>query len=78
MIPPVPSPGEVRAARLHAGHTLAQAAAAMGYTSHSRVAELESGARRINAVRWGWYLLATGQHPTLKLAPRRRRHDDPR
>lgn len=71
MIPPVPSPGEVRAARRHAGHTLAQAAAAMGYTSHSRVAELESGVRRIEAVRWGWYLLVTGQHPTMLLKHRK-------
>lgn len=68
---PAPTPAEVRAARTAAGHSQAQAAALMGYSSHVRVSEIERGVAVCDPARWSLYLLATGQHPAYRLAPRR-------
>lgn len=67
---PTPTPDEIRAARTAAGHTQAQAAEVMGYAALARVSEIETGRRTIDPARWTWYLLATGQHPTLRLVRR--------
>lgn len=67
---PVPTGDEVRVARTAAGHTQSEAAQVMGYSAWARVSEIESGRRPIDAARWTWYLLATGQHPTLAISRR--------
>lgn len=58
----------LRAARLAAGLTLDQAAAAMGLAGRQSVAKMESGPGT-ERVRLALLLLATGQHPTHKALP---------
>ena len=69
---PQPTPAAIRAALAAAGHTQVQAAEAMMYGARERVTELLAGRRQIEPVRWAWYLLVTGQHPSLVACPRRR------
>lgn len=71
-----PSPANVRAARLAAGQTQAEAAALVGLGGGIRWAEYErdsesQSSRRIDPARWQLYLLMTDQHPDYRLARRR-------
>jgi hypothetical protein len=66
----VPVPGEVRAARVRAGHTQAQAAELVGLGARTRWAEYESGMTSMDAARWTLYLLLSGQHPKLTVVKR--------
>ena len=66
------TPAAVKLARLAAGHSQARAAALVGLGHVMRWSDIERGVHKIDAARWALYLLATGQHPTLRLAPRRR------
>lgn len=71
-----PTTAEVRAARQAAGHTQAQAAAAVGLSGPIRWAEYERDqdsptSRRIDPARWQLYLLLTDQHPEFRMAKRR-------
>ena len=55
-----PKPADIRAARERAGLTQAQAAALAGYGSQSRWAEIESGRKRIDPIRWRYWLHVAG------------------
>lgn len=75
---PVATPQTVRAARLAAGQSQAQAAALIGLADRSNWAAYERDpamptARQIDAAKWSLYLLATDQHPSYRLAARRAR-----
>lgn len=61
---PDPTGEALRAARLAAGLTLAQAAQLMGYSTAQAVAKAESG-NGCEPARFAVLLLATGQHPGL-------------
>ena len=66
-------PERIAEARRAADLTQAEAAEAAGLGAGSRWSEIESGRVGISAARWTLFLLATGQHPTLRLVLRRRR-----
>lgn len=75
-----PSPDEIMAARLAAGHTQDEAARLVHLSRRDRWSEFERGIRPIEPARWELYLLLTDQHPTWRLARRRARRpaDGPR
>lgn len=73
---PTPTADQVRAARTAAGHTQAQAAAAVGLKRWNTWAEYEGG-KPMPALTWSWYLLATGQHPGAELRARGLQTDHP-
>ena len=54
---------QVREARLAAGHTQGEAAAAVYLGDKVRWTEYESDSRNMDAARWELYLIKTGQHP---------------
>jgi predicted transcriptional regulator len=56
----MPSAADVVAARIACGLTQADAAALAGYGSQSRWAEIESGTRRMDAVRWRYWCHVAG------------------
>lgn len=69
---PQPTAEEVKAARSAiAGLTQLQAANLVGSASFQTWNYWESGKRTIPADSWALFLLATGQHPALRLAKRR-------
>lgn len=68
----VPSPAEIRAARVAAGLTQAEACPLADIANQSAWAEYESGRRPMPAYRWFLFLLRTNQHPDLKLVRRKR------
>lgn len=61
---PEPTPENILAARIAAGHSQAQAAAVIDMPRALRWSEIERGVARLDRVRWALYLLATRQHPT--------------
>lgn len=63
---PQPAAEAVRAARATAGHTQAQAAAAVGLKRWQTWAEYEGG-KPMPPLTFTWYMLATGQHPAAEL-----------
>lgn len=65
-----PSPDKVRALRLRAGLTQAEAAELVGLGAHTRWSAYESGRFRCEPLRWFFFLLMTDQHPTHRLTPR--------
>lgn len=69
-----PSPEEVKAARIAAGHTQAQAAETVGFSRKATWSDYE-GPKQMPSLHWTWYLLATGQHPTAVLSRARKRID---
>lgn len=66
-----PTPAEVRAARERSGVNQETAAALVGLGSKNRWSEFETGVAPMDAVRWEFFLLHTGQHPTHRLVRRR-------
>lgn len=68
---PQPTPAAIKAARLAAGLIQLQAANLVGAASFQTWNYWESGKRSIPADSWALFLLATDQHPTLRLAKRR-------
>ena len=66
-----PTPPEIRAARLAAGLTQAQAAELVQLGAQERWAEYENGKRSPDVVRWATFLLLTGQHPDWHLVRNR-------
>ena len=75
---PDPTAAAVKAARAAAGHSLAQAAALVGLANRGRWWDYEQSTSQIDRARWALYLLATGQHPSLRLRPSpRTRHPAP-
>lgn len=68
---PEPTAEAVKAARLEAGLTQAQAAELLGLGHVMRWSEYERGVYGMDVARFALFLLATGQHPTLKLSRRR-------
>jgi hypothetical protein len=66
------APAEVLQARLAAHQTQDQAAATVGLGAAIRWSEYERGERNIDPMRFLMYLLLTDQHPTHRLARRRR------
>lgn len=70
---PEPTAEAVRAARLAAGHSQAQAAAAVGLGTRQRWCEIESNRQAMDRARWALYLLATGQHPAATIKPGRKK-----
>lgn len=63
----IATPEAIRAAREHAGLNQDRAAALVGLGSKKRWSEFETGAASIDPVRWEFFLLHTGQHPTHRL-----------
>lgn len=63
-----PGPNEVRAARIAAGLTQAEAAELVHLGSHVRWSEYERGVEKISLQTWHLFLLLTRQEPL----PRRR------
>lgn len=68
---PTSEPADVREARVTAQLTQRQAAALAGLGDPMRWSDYECGRHAISAERWALFLLATGQHPTLRIAKRR-------
>jgi DNA-binding XRE family transcriptional regulator len=66
----IPLPEGIRAIRLKAGLTQAQAADLAGLASRSRWVEYENGIRSPDSARWELFLLKTGLHPKLEIRPR--------
>lgn len=66
-----PTPEAIRAARERSGLNQESAAALIGLGSKKRWSEFETGATTIDLVRWEFFLLQTGQHPTHCLVRRR-------
>lgn len=66
-----PSADVVLAARLAAGLTQTQAAAAAGLGHYRRWGEYETGTRPMDPGRFELFLLRHHLHPTLELRPRR-------
>lgn len=69
---PSPTPDHLKACRKAADLTQRQAAELVGLGDHMRWSEFERGRTMISAERWALFLLATNQHPSLRLAVRRR------
>lgn len=61
MVPKIPSPAEVLAAREAAGLTQAQAAELVHLGAQPRWAEYEAGARTIDLARWELFLIKTAE-----------------
>jgi len=61
-----PTPEQIRVARYGAHHTQLEAGA-MIFASMRSWQDYESGARRMHPAIWAWYLVATGQHPTMRM-----------
>ena len=64
---PSPSPADLKATRIAAGHTQSQAAATIGMRRWATWSDYEGGIRHIPPLAWTWYLLATGAHPIAEL-----------
>mgnify|MGYP002777980811 CR=1 FL=1 len=62
----------VRAARVAAGLTQAQAAQLVHLGSRERWTEYEAGIRTIDPARWELFLLRAGQHPDLRVVRKAR------
>lgn len=60
---PEPVGSNIRAIRVEAGHSLAEAAVMMGYQSPVELAEVESGGTTIDPDKWEHYLRLIGRHP---------------
>lgn len=77
---PQPDPEQIKAARLAAGLTQLQAANLVGSASFQTWNYWESGKRSIPADSWALFMLATDQHPALRLAKRKpiNQHCQPR
>ena len=69
---PQPTPDLVLQARQAAGHSQLQAAVLAGLGHGQRWYEIEHGRKPMDRMRWAVYLLAIGEHPTLKVAARTR------
>lgn len=67
------SPDALRAARLAAGLSQAQAAALVGLGQAIRWSEYERGARAIDEARWALFLLAVDAHPCARVSTLQRR-----
>lgn len=67
LIPPAPTPEEVRGARLAAGLSQPQMAELLACASHRTVQAWESGQNPPDLARWALFLLATGQHSQATL-----------
>lgn len=65
-----PSPDEIMAARLAAGHTQDEAARLVHLGRRDRWSEFERGIRPIGPARWELYLLLTDQHPFWRIVKR--------
>lgn len=67
---PSPSPQDVKLTRLAAGHTQAQAAAAIGASRWQTWSDYEGGINPMPPLAWTWYLLVTCAHPVAALKRR--------
>jgi hypothetical protein len=67
---PDPTPELVLAARKEAGHSQHQAAVLAGFGHGQRWYEIESGKVPMDRMRWAMYLLAIGEHPSLRVVAR--------
>jgi hypothetical protein len=67
-----PTPAEIRAAREASGLSGEAAAQLVGLGSRKRWSEYETGAATIDAIRWDYFLLRTGQHPEFRPLVRKR------
>lgn len=65
-----PTPSAIRAARLAAGHTQSEAAAAIYSNRTMTWADYEARRRNMPLPVWHWYLLVTNQHPKFVLSDR--------
>jgi len=65
-----PSPDDVRSARAAAALTQADCARIALLSGPPRWCEYETGARRIDATRWQYFLLMTGLHPDFECRAR--------
>lgn len=61
-----PTPDEVRAARLAAGLTQAQAAELVHYGRALRWSDLECGRHAVPAAVWELFQIKTGTHPAFR------------
>jgi hypothetical protein len=69
-----PAPDQIKAARIGAGHTQAQAMAVLlPGGSYRTWADWERGVTPMPPDRWQYYLLMTDQHPDLKVVKRLRK-----
>ena len=66
----VPTNDEVKAARATAGITQQRSAEMVYQASSSNWRAYESGRIKMHPAAWELFLIKTGQHPTLQLAPR--------
>lgn len=69
---PEPTPELIRSMRLSAGLTQREAAAAVGLNETMRWSDYERNVHGISRQHWALFLLATGQHPQMRIAVRRR------
>ena len=69
---PEPTPEAIKAARLAAGQSQAEAASIVGLGLGQRWYEFEASRRNMDRARWALYLLSTGQHPGYGV--KRQRH----
>lgn len=65
-----PTPDVIRTARQRAGLSQTKAADLVGLGCVQRWSEYERGVQRIDATRWEYFLLRTGQHPDYLLVAR--------
>ena len=65
-----PKPEDVKEVRKALQISQKSMAGLLGYTSGSRVSEVETGAEKMSAYRWTVCLLALGAHPAYRLSQR--------
>jgi len=64
LLPPKPTPAEVRAARLASGLSQPKMAELLGLASHRTIQAWEAGQNPVTAGLWALFLLTVGQHPS--------------
>lgn len=70
LLTPLPTPAEVKAARLAAGLSQPQIAELIGLHSHRTIQAWESGQNPVTPGLWALFLLAVEQHPTYAVKTR--------
>ncbi len=68
---PAPTPDQIAAARAATGANQTEAARVTGHSRQQTWSDWERGVKPMPALTWTWYLLATGQHPNVRLTGRR-------
>ncbi|MGH6625130.1 MAG: XRE family transcriptional regulator [Burkholderiaceae bacterium] len=70
LLPPSPTGPEIKAARLAVGLSQSAAAELVGYSLRGWQDAEASGAPKLHAATWAFFLLATGQHSGYALKRR--------